>query len=412
MHQQYGHRTMMPRQGPTARKRRGHPRRTSANPARDFVWSVADEGYRMAEPPHPRDLEEIQRPLLPDSLQEASLWGWVLRSIFNEPRTHSGWASTLDRDGAFGAWLVEKGQSHSSYHPLEHSALFRVFADVEPTKGAIIRFASRYGLLGRPLLRCEEESPARVQGEPLGKWYRQLGLMRLVTVIWECLRSSDQDRLANHVRWVSRSEVIAINPPVTQTSQESEPSVDALGAKNQAKSFQPAPYVIASADREPELIMRFAYGDIVGPAISALRKIPNEWLKQEVAAQLVEGRGDASLGCPPPLALGTGPTSLLGVLWLQFATAVSENKHYRRCDYCQAWSEVSPREANAERHYCSTAHRMKAYRERQAEAQRLANAGEAVETIAEKLGSDTETIRGWIGKGDLSPQVTSKGAKR
>jgi hypothetical protein len=99
---------------------------------------------------------------------------------------------------------------------------------------------------------------------------------------------------------------------------------------------------------------------------------------------------------PGGFGLGFEPRNLLGAIWLQFAEAAAAQKLYRRCDFCGIWFEVSPRVAGKSRVYHSNACRVKAYRERQAEAQRRYQAGAAIEDIASALDSEPETVRGWV----------------
>jgi hypothetical protein len=209
--------------------------------------------------------------------------------------------------------------------------------------------------------------------------------MRLTDRLWEAARRNDEEALATYIEWRSDTVVLVTNP-IAETERPGHP--DPEGG-----------HVIATPTVRPDLWIRFASGDLVGPALAAVGQIVNERLRGEIAPQLQLLRLRFSPRDEvPPLRLGTNPLSLIGAIWLQFATAVSENRLYRRCDYCADWTEVSRREANADRHYCSTAHRMKAYRERQEEAQRLAAAGVAIGEIATQLGSEADTVTNWIEK--------------
>src|SRR5262249_2478813 len=61
------------------------------------------------------------------------------------------------------------------------------------------------------------------------------------------------------------------------------------------------------------------------------------------------------------------PHHLLGFMWVQFAEAVAGGKEFRQCASCSRWMEIAPGQGRPEKHYCSDACRMRAYRKRKAE---------------------------------------------
>jgi hypothetical protein len=81
---------------------------------------------------------------------------------------------------------------------------------------------------------------------------------------------------------------------------------------------------------------------------------------------------------------------------LQFALDVSGVPKYRRCPSCGRWFERTPRLNRADRRTCSAACRTQHYRERQKRARKLVSEGKSVEQVAEALGSDAETVKGWV----------------
>jgi hypothetical protein len=90
------------------------------------------------------------------------------------------------------------------------------------------------------------------------------------------------------------------------------------------------------------------------------------------------------------------PTTLIGGLWLQFAEAVAQNKNYARCKMCSKWFEVSRPKVRKTRVYCSDVCKTKAYLERKDRAVRLKAEGWTVKEIADELGTDTKTLKGWL----------------
>jgi hypothetical protein len=71
--------------------------------------------------------------------------------------------------------LVPDGFQSTRYHPLaDHTALFRNFADVDPSPEGVQAFANRYGLLKKP----EEEGP-------IATWYDRIRRMKNAVNLWE-----------------------------------------------------------------------------------------------------------------------------------------------------------------------------------------------------------------------------------
>jgi hypothetical protein len=92
------------------------------------------------------------------------------------------------------------------------------------------------------------------------------------------------------------------------------------------------------------------------------------------------------------------PVNLLGAIWLQLAQTISGSKRHRACHVCKTWFEVSPQKYRKSRLYCSEACRSQAYRERKEQALKLAGEGKTAKEIAEELGSDVKTVKGWVSK--------------
>lgn len=108
------------------------------------------------------------------------------------------------------------------------------------------------------------------------------------------------------------------------------------------------------------------------------------------------------------------PNSLLGAVWLQFALAISGDKHYRQCPGCQNFFEVSPsvrrddtsqpeegddsrkRRKRVDRSHCDNACRSSAYRQRKAKAKRLHGQGLEIDEIAGELDTNPEQIKKWV----------------
>ena len=91
------------------------------------------------------------------------------------------------------------------------------------------------------------------------------------------------------------------------------------------------------------------------------------------------------------------PESLIAAIWVQLALAIEGNREYRQCDQCRRWFEVAA-EKREDARFCGDPCRFKAYRARQKEARQLMDDGVPVKQIAERLGSDIKTVKGWVKK--------------
>jgi hypothetical protein len=273
------------------------------------------------------------------------------------------------------------------YQPMAaFPGLFRVFADTEPTQDGIKTFADRFGPLGRTI---ESQIPLDDQrnakgvplgtGEPLAAWNREILVMRFAIDIWVAARNADVSLLERVIFW-----------------KEDGSEVRILSHPELAKGQTPAApdYVeralIASTHLGDAMSERFVQGDLVKPALHYVQSTINAKLEGRASARLLWDAKRARF------CLYMAPVDLIGALWLQFARAVERDSQFRKCAECGIWFELAPGTARADKLYCSTPCRIKAYRKRQAEAARLHGEGRSLEDIARDLDSDPDTVRGWI----------------
>ena len=283
------------------------------------------------------------------------------------------WVRGKDEEG----WGLADDPSHTeghyrTYAPLqEHTGLFRHFAETSPTHLGIQEFANTYGLLGGRIqvyntLYIEGRPEERVPVEPLSFWQQHIRDLRVAVQLWDWLKSND---------------VEGFRAGLPEVLEVLEPYVEEVAFSLSYRDF-------AQLRRQAEA------GELEGPAFAFLNGMIENNLRNTVSPQLVknpEGTG---------FNLVFAPDSLLGVLWLQFAQAISGYKEYRRCQLegCGKWFEISLEQTGfrKSRHYCSDRCRIKAYRTRQDEARQLRANGTTVKDIAAQLGSDTKTVRGWV----------------
>jgi hypothetical protein len=328
-----------------------------------FRWQVAQGGYR-----------------------------WVDARPSFEPQQKSEAFLTDGRPIGTGSFRARR------YEPLSaFSGLFRVFADTEPTRDGVKAFADRFGPLGPdvakqiPLddLRTAKGAPLG-SGEPLHAWSNEILMMRFAIDIWEAARTGDVDRLERVVFWTEDGSAVHIlSHPELAEGHSPEPPVRVERA------------LIAGAQLGDGVLERFVPGDLVGPALRYVQNTINRQPEGRASPRLLWDAKRERLG------LYLMPTGLVGALWLQFARAVERDSQFRQCAECGIWFELAPGTARADKLYCSTPCRTKAYRKRQAEAVRLHGEGRSFEDIARDLESEPDTVRGWIERkhrSDASPQ--------
>jgi hypothetical protein len=273
------------------------------------------------------------------------------------------------------------------YQPLAaFPGLFRVFADNKPDRDGIKAFADRFGPLGGDLAQqiplYDHPNAKGVPlgtGEPLAAWSTEILMMRFAIDMWEAARGGDVGRLERVISWTEDgSGVQILSHPELPKAQLPEAPARVERAW------------IAGTHLGDGVLGRFVPGDLVKPALHYVQSTINKKLEGRASPRLLWNANRERLG------LYIVPAGLVGALWLQFARAVERDSQFRQCAECGIWFELAPGTARADKLYCSTPCRTKAYRKRQAEAVRLHGEGQPVEAVARALDSDPETVRGWI----------------
>lgn len=292
------------------------------------------------------------------------------------------------RNGKRGRFLVSESALSPgdalvrAYDPLEDTALFRRFLDVDGTEEGIKRFADKFGPLGGPVAKAiavptggDGDPDNLTTGETLTDWVTAIQIMKRASQIWDWVIGRNVEELSRHVLWGSNEDGDYI-------SYFDKPMV-----KNQKPSMTEGYALIAhSAVGGEAVIDRMAHGDLIAPATLLVRDLVNEQLKWAARPYMVEAahlsRSRVSLK----------PTGLLGALWLQFTYAVENGYHFRRCDHCQAWFRYEPGRGRFPRQYCSQAHKVAAHRLAK-KAISLKQEGLSPSAVAKRLGVAVERIR-------------------
>ena len=276
------------------------------------------------------------------------------------------------------------------YLPLEdHTALFRIFADTDPTEEGILEFANKYGFLGHdpsisiPIKLPNDGGEVLGLGESIQSWKKEISIILTAVTLWDLAESNDIKELKKFIHWKGKHTVIY------------KFGIKSIKRKGKWPKFQVGRSIIAMDENEndrfrPELMARFRPGDLNHPARCHVQNMINDRIEGLVSSRMLwESERDR-------LSLYFVPSSLLGAMWLQFAQAIDGDKKYRRCQECRKPYEISPEKARTSKFYCSNACRSKNYRDRQAKARKMSKEGKTLEFIAENLNTNKETARGWV----------------
>lgn len=87
---------------------------------------------------------------------------------------------------------------------------------------------------------------------------------------------------------------------------------------------------------------------------------------------------------------------LIDAIWIQFAQALGSSPRIHSCDRCLKFFQVADKAARTEKNYCGNTCKVAAYRERKRKAAILRQAGATLRQISLEIGSDVETIKGWL----------------
>ena len=217
-----------------------------------------------------------------------------------------------------------------SQHPLrQHTALFTRFASVEPVRSEILEFANEYGSLTRsgnsPLGLPDRDDPDTLVplagGESFALWVREIGAMSRAVELWRLTTADDHAELARRILW---SEDNHKNPVVAYVANP-----DARPPSKPYQLDQRGIEVIASATERPEWMEHFQPGDLIAPAFHYLSVIANGRLQGGLDNDVEKGTVMPRLEwdrAKRATYVQFVPDSLLGALWLQFASATSGGK--------------------------------------------------------------------------------------
>ncbi|QDU21380.1 IS1 family transposase [Urbifossiella limnaea] len=266
-------------------------------------------------------------------------WAWKV--------SEAGYGWELPKDGGGTPVLVvSRPWPNRVYVPAaEQPALFRVFAELAPEPQAMLDFANAYGHLGDFLwLAGGGLAPDRAGGaDPLND-----ALVRRTGLAPDRL---GRERAETVSFW--KAQIEAMRAPCLLWER------------------------VAEGKDDPDLTARVA-------------EAVDQGCRERVECRFsYDARGRTA-------GWSRTPVDLLGALWLQFADTVAGNKRTRRCSVCDRWFLVATGAGRTDKEHCSLACRQKAYRKRKQDAIDLYATGMHPREIASKLGSDFDTVKGWL----------------
>lgn len=193
-----------------------------------------------------------------------------------------------------------------------------------------------------------------LHGEPLDSWKREIETLRSAVDLWRAMLKGREELLS------------------ALKKQFGDP--DKLPMK--------VSHLLHLDDRDPAMA-----------ALSVVQRSTSSVFRSELEVDFLFPRNE------PRLQLSLHPLSLRGAIWLQFAAAVEERRKFEKCKNCGRPFEISraaPTGKRPDAKFCSTRCRVGSYQARIEHARRLAKSGVSLSKIAEQVGSDVATVRGWI----------------
>jgi hypothetical protein len=124
-----------------------------------------------------------------------------------------------------------------------------------------------------------------------------------------------------------------------------------------------------------------------------------------VNMQHVQGRMQFTANTSPQMQIA--PMNLLSAMWLQLALAISGNKEFAKCKFCERQFEIStdPSGFRSNRAFCGRPScKTNDYRRRQRAARELAAQKVPITEIAAKTKTPVATVKRWVAATKKSPR--------
>lgn len=286
--------------------------------------------------------------------------------------------------------LVENDRSdRRAYSDYEAPAdLFDRFANVGRTREDIKAFADQFGQLGFEKTAGafsfdDPISGMHWPGELLHSWDYAIVQLQDTMALWRAIlkaRDGNPSDLSRRVDWH-----LNFDRGLSKVTVFRDPD-HKRGGPGWLSFFS-----------DEEVFRSFKHGDVVRPAEEFLRREIMSHLSAQLSISLA---WDRSNDFAAKLRRSFRPASLLGLLWLQFADALTEVTIFRPCKSCGKLILISPSEgARSHRLTCSDRCRVALYQERVRGAVASFGQGKNLEEIARGAGAELLTVKRWIARG-------------
>jgi hypothetical protein len=259
-------------------------------------------------------------------------------------------------------------------------ALYRTFADTDPSKDAILSFANRYGMMQcdvRALLQQQGRQCAGI-AEALELWLHWLLIIHESVRIWDLGIKENRRELTKSFE--HRADGFYYLMPRHTASR--------FGTRLSTEVETPVSTQICLGLFEAPIA---EVGLVDAALIWALRNVSS--LMGWVNVQRVPRR-DAKRRAF--VYLKDEPVNLLGAIALQLALAIQNATPSKRCKGCGRWFEVAPDKNRKDRLTCSGTCRNRLHLNRRSQARELQAEGKTLKQIAKQLGSEEKIVRTWI----------------
>lgn len=288
---------------------------------------------------------------------------------------------------------LKAGVTRPEYRFYETPAnLFKEFASTEETKEAINTFADKFGQLGfekgngRTSFADDRVSGINWGGELLSWWCGAIAKMRSATALWKAIEEAgngDDSGLSRFVRW-------------TFVDGDARAIVSIPGQRHRFWFGRELQNLKMRADsNEKTRGHHWTRGDLLRPA--------NEFLREELTSRLA---GSLSIGLDwneahSDLVRSFRPNSLLALLWLQFADALTGETEFRHCKRkgCGKLIRISPEHgSHTNKQTCSDSCKVQVYQERVRTVIASFDQGKTAEEIATSSKMELSKVRKWIAR--------------
>lgn len=284
--------------------------------------------------------------------------------------------------------LIEVPGGVRSYRPDDHPTMFREFIGLAAGgPDALLTFADRYGILGQGY--DPEGFPPDWHGskttESVRFWVHQNANLQQADQVLDMLRRGDRTALGARVRWFTTARRGEGGRWYFRHWRRVDTEQDYSPVEGTEEMVEAAHWAPVRADG-------------LGPGEDPL-VVARAWLNQEIGVRVrsharVVFADDPQTGRP---GFQVVPTTLLSFIWWQFGRSLASGQEYGECKECGKPFEIVPKD-KGRRMFCGTSCKLKNFRKRQRQAEKLASEGKTPEQIAAATDTKLETVRDWLAK--------------